>query len=152
MATVGQRGKWGEGKVRDWMKARSDADARFAFARWPDARAGSLQTAPADFEASHRGTHFKVEVKEVKITTVSTRRLPATNFSADKVARMMKWRMAGDEAWVIVVHMGATAKEREWRLVPLEHFKAGAASWDVAMFRAHPKVGDVMLQLFPEAK
>lgn len=152
MASIGQRGKWAEGKLRDWMKKRSDADARFAFMRYPDARAGSLQTAPADFEASHCGTHFKLEVKEVKITTVSSRRLPATNFSADKVARMMKWRMAGDEAWVIVVHMGATPKQHEWRLIPVDYFKPGEPSWDVSVFKVHASLNDLMLELFPEKK
>jgi hypothetical protein len=154
MATVGQRGKWAETQVRNWMKIRSDADARFAFMRYPDARAGSLQAAPSDFEASSHGTHYKVEVKEVKITTASTRRLPSTNFSADKVARMMKWRMAGDEAWVIVVHLAAPAARahQEWRLIPIEHFKPGQPSWDVSMYKAHARLADLMLELFPEKK
>jgi hypothetical protein len=149
MASIGQRGKWAEDQVRSWMKKRSDADARFAFNRYPDARAGSLQSAPSDFEASCRGTHFKVEVKEVKITTVATRRLPQANFSVDKVARMNKWRFAGDQCWVVVCHRGE-GRVQEWRLVPLDVFLDTAPSWDVGMFKAYPKVGDVMEQLFGE--
>jgi hypothetical protein len=149
MSATGQRGKWAEDQVRSWMKKRSDADARFAFNRYPDARAGSLQSAPSDFEASCRGTHFKVEVKEVKITTVATRRLPQANFSVDKVARMNKWRLAGDQCWVVVCHKGE-GRHQEWRLVPLDIFITPAPSWDVGMFKAYPKAGDVMEQLFGE--
>lgn len=150
MAGLGTRGKWAEGKVRDWLKARSEADADFCFLRYPDARAGSAQPAPSDFEATHRGTNFKIEVKEVKITTVSSRRLPAANFAADKVARMRKWFLAGSPGWVIICHLtegrGGT---KEWRLVPVTEFFERAPSWDVSMYPAYPKVDDVMALLFP---
>lgn len=155
MATVGQRGKWAEGQVRTWMKKRSDADACFDFYRFPDARAGSAQAVPADFETMHRGTHALVEVKEVKVTAVSTRRLPSTNFSADKVARMMKRRAAGAEGWVIIAHMHPTVgarKKVEWRLVPIDYFKPGVPSWDIADFKVHATLNDLMLELFPEKK
>jgi hypothetical protein len=132
------------------MRARSEADVRFAYNRYPDARAGSLQSAPSDFEASLRGTgHFKVEVKEVKITAASTRRVPEKNFSADKIARMWKWELAGDECWVVVCHrIEGRGGVQEWRLVPLRHFREKAASWDVAAFPFHTSVDAVMLQLF----
>lgn len=150
MATAGQRGKWAEGKARDWMKNRNDSDALFAFLRYPDARAGSAQPAPSDFEATHRGTNFKIEVKEVKITTVSSRRLPAANFASDKRGRMRKWRMAGAECWVIVCHLvEGRGGVKEWRLAPIEHFQDHQTSWDMLGFPAHPKVEDVMVQLFP---
>lgn len=149
MATAGQRGKYAEGRVRDWMARRSEAEVQFAFLRYPDARAGSAQPAPSDFEATHCGIHYKVEVKEVKITTVSSRRLPAANFAADKVARMRKWALAGDECWVVVCHLTeGRGGAREWRLVPVTHFYERAASWDVSMFVARPTVDDVMLELF----
>jgi hypothetical protein len=150
MATLGTRGKWAEKQVRDWMSRRSETDAGFAFLRYPDARAGSAQPAPSDFEAGHRGTNFKIEVKEVKITTVSSRRLPAANFAADKVGRMRKWRLAGSQCWVIVCHLTeGRGGVREWRLVPADYFFERAASWDLSLFKAYPKVEDVMLQLFP---
>jgi hypothetical protein len=109
-----------------------------------------LQPAPSDFEASHRGAHFKIEVKEVKITTVSSRRLPAANFSADKVARMRKWHLAGDECWVVVCHLTeGRGGVREWRLIPAAHFYERQPSWDLLPYQAYRKVDDVMIQLFP---
>ena len=150
MATLGTRGKWAEKQVRDWMARRSEEEVAFAFLRYPDARAGSAQPAPSDFEATHLGTNFKIEVKEVKITTVSSRRLPAANFAADKVGRMRKWNYAGAKCWVIVCHLTeGRGGVREWRLVPASHFYERAASWDLQAFPAHPKVEDVMQQLFP---
>lgn len=150
MSALGNRGKWAESKVRDWMKAKSDADAQFAMLRYPDARAGSAQPAPSDFEAMHRGVGYKIEVKEVKITTVSSRRLPAANFAADKVARMRKWHMAGAACWVIVCHLTeGRGGAREWRLVQGAYFFERAASWDLTHITAYPKVEDVMAQLFP---
>ena len=150
MSGLGTRGKWAEGKVRDWLKRREETEATFAMLRYPDARAGSAQPAPSDFEATHRGTNFKIEVKEVKITTVSSRRLPAANFAADKIGRMRKWHLAGAQCWVIVCHLtegrGGT---REWRLVPIAEFFTAAPSWDLSMYPAYPKVEDVMTQLFP---
>lgn len=150
MATTGTRGKWAEKQVRDWMKDRSDADAQFAFLRYPDARAGSAQPAPSDFEATHRGINFKIEVKEVKITTATSRRLPAANFAADKRGRMKKWRLAGAEAWVVVCHLTeGRGGVREWRLIPIEHFYEQLPSWDLLAYAAYPKVEDVMRTLFP---
>jgi len=147
MAGMGQRGKWAEQQVKAWMKKRNDEDGRFAYARYPDARAGSLQSAPSDFEATSHGTHFKVEVKEVKITTATTRRVPQANFSVDKVGRMNRWRWAGDQCWVIVCHKGE-GRVQEWRLVPLAVFLDTAPSWDVAPYQAYANVGGVMEQLF----
>lgn len=146
MSAVGQRGKWAEGKVGAWMKARNLADARFAFNRYPDARAGSLQTAPADFEATHRGTPYKIEVKEVTIPeTRKSRILPEKNFSADKVGRMAKWQMAGDTCWVIICHLPM----KEWRLVPLSVFQPPRpASWDVGAYPAFAKLDDLMMTIF----
>jgi len=147
MSAVGQRGKWAEGQVKKWMDARSKADARFAFNRYPDARAGSLQTAPSDFEASNHGVHFKVEVKEVTIPAERKSRIvPEKNFSADKVARMVKWQLAGDQCWVIVCHRPMD----EWRLVPLEVFATypRPASWDVWDFTAYTSLSELMNRLF----
>lgn len=150
MAGLGTRGKWSEGKVRDWMKVRNDTDAHFAFLRYPDARAGSAQPAPSDFEAMHRGVGYKIEVKEVKITTVSSRRLPSANFASDKVGRMRKWHLAGAACWVIVCHLKeGRGGVKEWRLVQGSHFFERAASWDLTHIQPYPSLDALMLQLFP---
>jgi len=148
MASIGQRGKWAEKQVNTWMKARNDAAARFAFLRYPDARAGSLQTAPSDFLATSNGVHYKVEVKEVTIPpTRKTRLLPQANFSSDKVSRMAKWRLAGDTCMVIVCHLPM----REWRLVPLSVFLGPKVpSWDLTEHQAYKTHGELLLALFGE--
>lgn len=148
MATAGTRGKWAEAQVRKWMQVRSDAEAAFWFYRYPDPRAGSLQAVPADFGAMQRGTPLLIEVKEVKITTLTSRRLPQANFSTDKVARMRKFRMAGGQGWVVICHMPA----KEWRLVPIDHFFERKPSWDVEGFKAYKKVDEVLEELFGRLK
>lgn len=133
MATA-NRGKSAEKSVKDWMTARSDADARFAFHRHPDPHSGSLQPVPADYEVMHRDVHFLVEVKEVKAAAKSgSRRLPQANFSADKVARMRKWSMAGSSCWVVVHHTAVG----EWRLMPISEFAPPRPpSWDLTDYGA----------------
>lgn len=148
MATIGQRGKWGEQQVKKWMQARSDADAHFAFHRYPDPRAGSLQPVPADFGATCRGVSYLVEVKEVTIpATRKSRLVPEKNFSADKVARMRKWQMAGSVCWVVVCHLPA----REWRLVPLEVFAKRQPSWDVSGYETFVSLDALLLTLFGDS-
>lgn len=142
MATIGQRGKYAEGKVRAWMKSRSEYQASFDFYRFPDARAGSAQVVPADFEAFCNGANFLIEVKEVEHDF----RLPAKNFSADKVARMAKRQLAGAECYILVYHRTT----KLWRLVPLPIFMARAPSWDLSGFPEHAKVDTVMLAIFGE--
>lgn len=148
MSTVGTRGKWAEGKVKAWMKKRNEADARFAYLRYPDARAGSLQVAPSDFLATCRGTHYKIEVKEVTVPeTRKSRLLPAKNFAADKVGRMSKWQMAGDTCVVIICHLPM----QEWRLVPLDVFTGERQpSWDVADYLPYATHAELLVALFGE--
>ena len=144
MATsVGQRGKWAEAKVKVWLAARSAADIKFDFYRYPDARAGSFATVPADFEAVSHGVPFLVEVKELKHNF----RLPGSNFSADKVARMNKRMKAGSQCWVIVCHI----PEKLWRLVPLDEFLERKPSWDLRAYPATDDLGSIMNKLFDRA-
>lgn len=123
MATIGQRGKWAEAQVKKWCDARSAADQRFWIHRYADARAGFMQPAPADFGVMHDGTGHLLEVKELHDST----RLPYKNFSADKIARMAVFQMAGGKCNVLVCFM----PEKEWALVPLYIFqtKNDKASW-----------------------
>lgn len=146
MSAIGQRGKWAEGQVQSWMKKRSAAESTFAYLRYPDARAGSFATAPADFLATRKGTHYKVEIKEVTIpVSRQSRRLPEKNFSADKVARMAKWHLAGDACWVVICHLPM----KEWRLLPLSALLGSRPpSWDVAGYPAYATVDAVMCELF----
>lgn len=141
MATVGQRGKWAEGQVKKWCVARSEASSRFDFYRYPDARAGSFQVTPADFEAVQNWASYLFEVKEVE----HAYRLPEKNFSADKRARMYKRQLAGADCQVIVCHM----PEKVWRLVPLDVFLGPRVpSWDLSAYPTFDKVHGVMSAMF----
>lgn len=125
--SIGNRGKYAEGVFRKWAKAKSDANIDFAFYRFPDARAGSLSTVPSDFEVLHRGLHFNFEIKEVDHAF----RLPHSNFSKDKVARMRKFEMAGSKA-IVLVYFTPT---KMWRVKPVQWFfeqQNEGASWSMS--------------------
>ena len=129
------RGKYAEGKFKDYCNARSEAEAAFAWYRFPDAHAGSLAAVPADFEVLYSGRHLLVEVKEVG----HVRLLPHKNFSADKVARCRKFQLAGSTCWVLVLFtpLNVTGRgwrdAKAWRLAPIDWFltKTGG-SWDLS--------------------
>lgn len=135
--STGTRGKWAEGKFKDYTTARSEAEAGFAEHRFPDARAGSLQVAPADFMCMLNSRHYTIEVKEVN----HVRLLPHKNFSPDKVARCRKWALAGSRVWVLVNFEPLGARGRgwrealAWRVVPLTLFLVRqGGSWDLSTF------------------
>lgn len=84
-------GKWAEAEVQKWLEDKSARDARFAFHRYPDARAarGALAAQPADYLVAQSPPHrlpyvFNVEVKE----TANPVRLPRA-----KVGQYGKLRM-----------------------------------------------------------
>lgn len=148
------RGKVAEKKVNDALKSMNDHNAGFTFNRQPDAHAagGRFQPLPGDFQAfclghynagrvwtlgpaTDPGLHlpaprnFIIEVKEVKHDF----RVPAKNYSEDKVARVQKRVWAGTEAIVAVLH----TTTMQWRLVPLEVFvDRSKPSWDLRGFPA----------------
>lgn len=140
MTTTTDRGKWAEGEVRKKLKKYNEHVAAFAFHRHPDARAGSLQTAPADFEAKTPLAHFLLEVKQIQHEF----RLPQKNFAPDKVARMAKWQNADSYCWVIVCHMPM----KTWRLVPLDRFRGERPpSWDLRPYPVQT-LDQIMEKLF----
>jgi hypothetical protein len=126
--STANRGKWAEGRVRDWLKAAEKADT--AFHRFPDAHAGSLVTTPSDFLTCRQGRLTLLEVKEVQHST----RLPHKNFAPDQIARMRMWKMAGAHTWVLVCHMPV----KVWRCVPLDTFmERTGGSWVLDEYELH---------------
>lgn len=141
------RGKYAEGKVKDYLKLLEAAHMDFTFNRVQDAHAaaGRFVPQPGDFQAFHllepatngykfcypKSRNFIIEVKELKHDF----RLPHASYSADKVARVQKRVRAGTEAIVILYH--TTAKV--WRAVPFEVFtdRSVGGSWDL---REYPTV------------
>lgn len=69
MSGLGDRGKWAEARVQEYLDARSDADVNLAWHRFPDPRAargymGSKQ--PADYVVAYKGLNHYLEVKETE--------------------------------------------------------------------------------------
>lgn len=134
MSGPGDRGKYAEGKFKDYCNDRSNAEAGFAHYRYPDARAGSATAVPADFEVLYNGRHFTVEVKEVEHEF----RLPHKNFESGKVARCRKFQLAGSCCWVLVYFepLGKPGRgwqdAKAWRLVPVDRFlEKEGGSWNL---------------------
>lgn len=94
----GDAGKWAEREVQKWLDAESKANAKFAFHRFPDARAarGALASQPSDHLTVHRGEITFLETKE----TAELRRLPRDRISQYGALQKMSW--AGARVAVIV--------------------------------------------------
>jgi penicillin-binding protein-related factor A (putative recombinase) len=123
MATIGNRGKWAEARVKAFLKKRESTT--FTHHRFPDARAGSMVTAPADFMFMSAGVMTLLEVKEVQHDF----RLPHKNFSTDQVARMRAWKAAGARALVLIHH----STSGFWRLLDIDRFvEREGGSWDLS--------------------
>lgn len=135
MSTVGTRGKWAEGKVKDVLLKLETSDAKFTFNRVQDAHAagGRFVAQAGDFQAFRflNGVrrNFLIEIKEV----AHDFRLSYNNFTGDKVARMWKRSLAGSECLVFVYH----TTSKVWREVPFEVFLSRpitAGSWDLSTY------------------
>lgn len=153
------RGKVAEKKVREILDGFNKRVASFTFNRVPDAHmaGGRFPAQAGDFQAFFRdgrmayvvlsqhpigptielkdaapfrpSRNFIIEVKETSFDF----RLPAKNYSADKVARVQVRVWAGTEAVVVVLHKTTGL----WRLVPFSVFTERKPSWDL---RAYPHV------------
>lgn len=114
-------GKWAETQVQAWLTERSSGDWRFAFHRYPDARAarGALAAQPADFLVSDpaRGTSH-LEVKE----TAQRHRLPRAKVS--QWGALYKFHLAGIPAYVLVYRN--TCKDWVVLTAPDLHFNRDA--------------------------
>ena len=112
MTNFADRGKYAEGKVKAELKRLEAANC--AHHRFPDRRAGSFVTAPADFMFLQSGVFRLLEVKQVQHDF----RLSYQNFGADQVARLKMWQAAGAKAWVLVCFMPS----KTWRLASVDYF------------------------------
>lgn len=122
-ATHASRGKTAEKLVKAKLDRLSLQTGTVSY-RLPDARAGSFQTALADFLLLHKGVLHLLEVKEVE----HEYRLPHDNFGADQVARLRRFKFSGAESHVLVYH--STLKK--WRTADVDYFLArDGGSWDL---------------------
>lgn len=119
--TYANRGKEAEALVKKHL-AELSKKAETMFYRFPDARAGSLQTAPADFMLLHRGRAFMLEVKEVN----HSHRLPHKNLT--QVPKLRRFEMAGAVGVVLVYFK----PEAAWRVARADYFlEKEGGSWDM---------------------
>lgn len=98
-ADTGNRGKWAEKQVADWLTLRSNSDLGFAWMRFPDAKSarGALAAQPADFKVASKGAGcWHLEVKE----TAQQLRLPKAKIR--QYGLLKKWYLAGLPALVVV--------------------------------------------------
>lgn len=157
------RGKHAENELKKYLKRLESSHMDFTWNRNPDAHAaggrfvpvaGDFQAfmkltlsnegcvhlpfalkslIPNDVKGYHFSRNFIIEAKELKHDF----RLPAKNYSSDKIARVEKRVRAGTEAVVLICHWPKTDKEF-WRLVPHEVFTdQSKPSWDL---RPYPVV------------
>lgn len=119
--TYANRGKEAEALVKKHLTELSK-QSHTTFYRFPDARAGSLQSAPADFMLVHEGKLIMLEVKEV----AHSYRLPHKNLS--QVPKLRRFEMAGAISVVLVYFK----PEKAWRVAPANYFlKTEGGSWDM---------------------
>lgn len=98
-------GKEVEKAVQDWLESRSNAVARFAYHRYPDARSarGALAPQPADFLVSQmrdepfpHGSVTHLEAKDTQQTT----RLPKSKIG--QYGKLLMFWMAGIQVRVVI--------------------------------------------------
>ena len=129
------RGKYAEGRVRDYLKVLEGRYAAFTFNRISDAHSAGGRGAvaqPGDFQAFFMQDdevrwNYLIEVKEVD----HEYRLPHKNLSIDSFARMRKRQMAGSICAVMIYFKPLKA----WRVFPLSTFaERTGGSWDLRDF------------------
>lgn len=158
------RGRYAEGKIKDFLEDWKQVNAGFTYNRILDAhsaRGAMSNPQPGDFQWFTKsggagwldvsGRVFPntrnglIESKEVEHAF----RLPYQNFGADQVGRMVIRQMAGSECIVLTCHRPAP-REVFWRSVPLEFFRerpgAKYGSWDLSGFQAHDKLDTILTE------
>ena len=121
MSSYANRGKEAEALVKKILTEMSK-QADTVFYRFPDARAGSLQTAPADFMLVCKGRLALLEIKEVEHSF----RLPHANLT--QVPKLRRYQMAGVESYVLVYFK----PEKAWRVARVDFFlDTSGGSWDM---------------------
>jgi hypothetical protein len=130
----GSRGKVAEKKVREYLEVLGARYASFDFERKYDARSagGRFPSQAGDFGfykmVGNGAVSGLIEVKEI----AHDYRLPNKNFSSDRIARLKKRFLAGQDIIILVYHTEA----KLWRCPPFDIFMKDptAASWDLSVY------------------
>lgn len=152
-ASIGNRGKWAEKQVRDFLEALNNDRLDFAYHRLPDPRAarGVLAAQPSDFMAqvgdsvAGKATFYFIEVKE----TEHDYRLPYTKIRQYAILR--KWMLAGAMPFVITFH----SIIEKWRVMFLDELverreaaTGNTASWDLRDFNTYSTLDEALAARF----
>lgn len=137
------RGKYAEGKVKDYLNKINEAMLNFDFERVLDAHAagGRFQSRTGDFTWWAPELHGVIEVKEVEHAF----RLPYKNVSTESIAKLVKRQLAGGQISILVCHQPM----KLWRAVPLERLRerdkdTPSGSWDLSDLPTHKSVMDAL--------
>jgi len=137
--TQANRGKQAETLVKKALDNFCKQSAFAAF-RAPDARAGSLTQALADYIICKSGMMLLLEVKQ----TDHPYRLPVGNFKLQQRARMRMFEAAGAVAQVLVYHR----TEDVWHLEGLDFFGTlDTGSWDMRESASYQSCEEALGQL-----
>lgn len=138
----GDAGKWAELQVQKWLDAESNANASFAFHRFPDARAarGALASQPSDHLVVHRGEVTFLETKE----TAEKTRLPRSKIS--QYGSLMKMNWAGARV-LVIVHR---SEFKDWIILHNRHlfFNDTPASFPFAGLSTYPTAAAVLEEMY----
>lgn len=144
------RGKWAEDEVQKHLDARSTADFRFAYHRYPDTRAARnfIAKQPSDFLVAlqrelptpRKGT-WHLEIKE----TAEERRLPKAKIGQYGKLKMFWW--AGIEPVILVYR----SKFNDWVFFTADDlmpFEECPKSFPFGTRRSYPTASDAMKEIF----
>jgi hypothetical protein len=138
------RGKYAEGKVREYLKVVGLGNKDFDWERKYDARAsrGRIPSQTGDFGFYSMGQFGVIEAKEVHHDF----RLPKKNFDPEKWGRLQLRRWAGGSVIILVCHMTT----KLWRMPDFDFFLArrDQPSWDLSEFPTFKKVSDALVYPF----
>lgn len=93
------KGQWAQKETEKWLIEKSNANLRFAWHRYPDARAargGMSMPQPADYLVGWRGIATNLEVKE----TAQKTRLPKAKIG--QYGKLKLWNFAGFETALLI--------------------------------------------------
>lgn len=136
-SSIGQRGKYAERKVKEYLEKLSASHATFAYERVPDARSagGRFKKVLGDFLYFAPCKHGVLEVKE----SGNAFRLPKDKLA--QISRLKARELAGGVCYVVVYH----TNEKLWRLAPVSQLEIiSSGSWDLRCFPTSSKLEDLL--------
>lgn len=139
MATSpGQRGKYAERKVHEWLQKVDQQVVKWDFERIGDARSGGgrgAKTVVGDFSFFAASCYGVIEVKEI----AHDFRLPSKNVS--QLPKMRKRFMAGGDCYIVVYH----STTKKWRRIPVMDLEVKTTgSWDLSAYPEYDSVEEAL--------